>query len=109
MGLLQITAATLAVAGSVFAMPAAPNAAQAKYCDATTSLCYNEWKSSSNIIYRVAIPQATAAPFDIAIQIVAPKTAGWAGIAWGGSMTNNPITMAWPNGDTVMASARMAR
>ena len=103
--IMKVTAAVLALTGAAIAAPAATPAA--KYCDAATTLCYNEFVSPGKVVYRFAIPDtATAAPYDIALQIVAPKATGWAGVAWAGSMTNNPLLVAWPNGDTIVASSR---
>lgn len=110
MVLAKVTA-LLAVIGSVVAVPT-PEAQQVaegtKYCDAATTICYSEY-TVSGISFRIAIPDdATAAPFPVLLQIVAPKAAAWAGIAWGGAMANNPLTVAWPNGDSVVVSSREA-
>lgn len=110
-------AAILALAGSAIAAPCVDDADQAsvkqtaagQYCDTDTTLCYAEYAAGGNIVYRIAYPDtATAAPFDLALQIVAPKATGWAGLAWGGAMTNNPLTVAWANGDSVVVSSRFA-
>ena len=113
---MKVSTALLALAGSAVAAPLDPNfdadveqAVAAKACSASTSLCYNEYAASSGVLYRVAIPStATAAPFDVAIQIVAPKSVGWAGISWGGSMANAPLTMGWANGANVTVASRLA-
>ena len=81
-----------------------------KYCDFLTDICYSEWTSPEKIAFRIAIPEdATPGDFDVLLQIVAPKTVGWAGIAWGGVMTNNPLTVGWANGETTVVSSRSAR
>jgi hypothetical protein len=81
-----------------------------KYCDYLTDICYSEWISPEKIAFRIAIPEdATPGEFDVLFQIVAPKTVGWAGIAWGGVMTNNPLTVGWANGETTVVSSRSAR
>jgi hypothetical protein len=103
MGLLQIVTAAVAVFGAASAAPAGP---AAQTCDAT-GVCWSE-TSAGGIVYRVAIPVATAAPFDVLLQIVAPKATGWAGIAWGGVMTGNPLTLGWVNGTNTVASSRWA-
>lgn len=78
-----------------------------KYCPGGTSICFSEYKiEAQGLIYRIAIPDVQAAPFDILLQIVAPKTVGWAGIAWGGKMSNNPLTVGWPNENTAIVSSR---
>ncbi|KAK5627026.1 hypothetical protein RRF57_002741 [Xylaria bambusicola] len=92
-------AATLLLVGAV-------NAAQ--YCDPVTSVCYSETKAG-DLYVRVAIPMVDQGPFDLLLQLVAPKrTAGWAAIAWGGKMTKNPITVAWANGNKTVVSSRWA-
>lgn len=86
----------------------ASSATPGKYCDAATGVCYYE-TSASNATYRVAIPDVDAAPFDILLQIVAPKSVGWAGVAWGGHMAQNPLTLGWANGNaSTVVSSRWA-
>jgi hypothetical protein len=47
--------------------------------------------------------------FDTVIQILAPKSVGWFGWAWGGHMTYNPLAIAWLNGTSnVVLSPRIA-
>ena len=89
----------LALAGLATAGPLIPR---------QDALTYQEFSPAAGITYRIAIPAGATAPFDIALQIVAPSTVGWAGIGWGGGMLNNPLVVAWPNGDTVTVSARTA-
>lgn len=78
-----------------------------KYCPGSTTVCFSEFLTpTSNIIYRIAIPDVASAPFDILLQIVAPiSTTGWAGLAWGGSMTKNPLTIGWASGSSAIASS----
>ena len=61
------------------------------------------------ITWRIAIPNVAEGPFDILLQVVAPKTVGWAGIAWGGGMLYNPISLGWANENNTLASGRFAR
>jgi hypothetical protein len=79
-----------------------------KYCPGGTQICFSEFiEPTSGIAYRIAIPEVSAAPFDVLLQIVAPiDKAGWAAIAWGGAMNRNPLTVAWPNGNTAVVSSR---
>ncbi|KAL7620091.1 hypothetical protein AAE478_010641 [Parahypoxylon ruwenzoriense] len=65
---------------------------------------------SSYITFRVAIPSPATSgqAYDAVLQVVAPISAGWVGLAWGGSMTNNPLVIGWPNGGSAVASARRA-
>lgn len=113
---MKVTTALLALIATAFAAPldvdVDPDVQQApvvKACVASTGLCYAEYTSTSGVAYRIAIPGAAAtAPFDIAIQIVAPIKIGWAGISWGGAMANAPLTVGWANGANVVVSSRMA-
>ncbi|KAK4455297.1 hypothetical protein QBC34DRAFT_420108 [Podospora aff. communis PSN243] len=109
MGLLGVFATALSLSGAALASPIQERAVAAKYCDAASTLCFSEWVSPEKIAYRFAIPDtATAGNFDVILQIEAPKTVGWAGIAWGGVMTNNPLTVAWANGASAIATTRKA-
>jgi hypothetical protein len=111
---MKVATALLAAAGTALAVPVdfdslSERAVAAKWCDAASSLCYNEYVSAGQAIFRISIPStATAAPFDVAVQIVAPKAVTWAAVSWGGSMTNAPITMGWANGDNVTVATRIA-
>lgn len=80
------------------------------YCSPTTQLCYNEYTTAGGSIFRIAISDAAAGSnFDIALQLVAPTGQGWVGFSFGGSMTQAPLAVAWPNGQTVTASSRWAK
>ncbi|KAH9896345.1 hypothetical protein F4778DRAFT_772208 [Xylariomycetidae sp. FL2044] len=97
------TALALMVASGV--TPAAAQGVQ--YCDVATGVCYSQVETNG-ISYGVAIPAATAPPFDILLQVVAPTSIGWAGIAWGGGMHGNPLTVGWANGASTVVSSRWA-
>ena len=63
------------------------------------------------ITYRVAIPDSAQnyAAFDTVIQVVVPNDVGWAGLAWGGGMTKNPLLVAWrTSSNSVVLSSRWA-
>jgi hypothetical protein len=47
-------------------------------------------------------------PYDIVLQAVVPNSLGWIGLAWGGSMVRNPLTVAYPNGQKPTVSSRWA-
>jgi len=112
MGLLRITTATLALLGSALAAPTemVERSASDKVCDSASKICYTEYVSSSAVSYRVAIPDSAAAgkPFDILLSLTAPKAIGWAAIAWGGAMANNPLTVGWSNAQSAVVSSRRA-
>lgn len=112
MGRLHLAATALVLGNVGLGSPVPQSAAisAAKYCDAATTICYSEWLSPEKIAYRIAIPDtATAGDFDVLLQIEAPQTVGWAAIAWGGVMVNNPLTVGWANGDKSIVSSRSAR
>lgn len=113
MGLLQLTAAALLATTAVLASPVPdiePRSVAGKVCDAATTICYSEYTSPGGVSYRIAIPDnATAGNFDVLVQIVAPKSVGWAGLAWGGVMVNNPLLVAWANGANTVVTSRSAR
>ncbi|KAB5547155.1 hypothetical protein GE09DRAFT_1224175 [Coniochaeta sp. 2T2.1] len=99
--LLLLLGASQVLAGVVAQGEKKRQVSTTKYCPSSTQICFSEFRTpTSNIIYRIAIPDdVAAAPFDILLQIVAPvSTTGWAGLAWGGSMTKNPLTIAWASG-----------
>ncbi|KAH6851370.1 hypothetical protein B0I37DRAFT_404989 [Chaetomium sp. MPI-CAGE-AT-0009] len=111
MGFLHLvgTVLTLGTIGFGTPVPQSGSISAAKYCDAATTICYSEWLSPEKIAYRIAIPDtATTGDFDVLLQIEAPRTVGWAAIAWGGVMVNNPLTVGWANGDKTVVSSRSA-
>ncbi|RYP80286.1 hypothetical protein DL770_006285 [Monosporascus sp. CRB-9-2] len=63
-----------------------------------------------HISYRVAIPASATPgqPYDAVLQVVAPVEVGWAGFAWGGGMTRNPLAVNWASGSTPVVSSRWA-
>jgi hypothetical protein len=79
--------------------------------DAATGLKFASYSSDRGVTYRVAIPATitAGAGFDTVLQVVAPITIGWAGFAWGGTMTYNPLAIMWANGtNNVVVSPRIA-
>ncbi|EDU50215.1 conserved hypothetical protein [Pyrenophora tritici-repentis Pt-1C-BFP] len=75
------------------------------YHDTETGFTFSETKAAatltSNIVYRIAQPANVPAntPYDIVLQVVAPISLGWVGLAWGGGMIRNPLTVGYPNGN----------
>ncbi|KAK0732361.1 hypothetical protein B0T21DRAFT_384676 [Apiosordaria backusii] len=77
-----------------------------KYCSTASgnvpSLCFLQYYISATApTFRVALPSDATnnAAYDTILQIISPITQTWVGFAWGGGMTNNPLTVAWPNGN----------
>jgi hypothetical protein len=98
----------------VLGRPAAQADSAVAYVDQETGFTFSEYlvpfSLSQNLVFRVATPASAqqGSPFDIVLQIVAPSNTGWAAVAWGGSMVKNPITVGWPNGQSVTISSRWA-
>ena len=84
------------------------------YLDPETGFTFSETRAAatltSNIIYRIAQPANIPAgePYDVVLQVIAPKSLGWVGLAWGGSMIRNPLTVSYPNGQKPTVSSRWA-
>lgn len=83
------------------------------YIDPETGFTFSEFKAAytltSNIVYRIAVASnAPSGAYDIVIQVVTPNQVGWNGLAWGGSMVKNPLTVAYPNGNKATVSSRWA-
>jgi hypothetical protein len=90
-------------------LAAAPSGA-IKYYDVMTGFNFTQY-TAQNINYRIAVPSnaTKATPYDVVLQIVAPLTScGWAGFAWGGGMTYQPLTIVWANGQNPVVSSRVA-
>ena len=78
-------------------------------CDAATKICYSSYtNAASGLAFGIALPKTVSDPYDAIIKITAPNNITWAGFAWGGQMVWNPLTVAWPNGTSGVASARFA-
>ncbi len=102
--------ATVVVAVLAGGVAAAPVSATAQYCDGATGICFSEVTVGvAPITWRIAIPAVEEGPFDVLLQVIAPKSVAWAGLAWGGGMLYNPISLGWPNGNSTVATARFAR
>ena len=78
--------------------------------DPETGLNWASFTTERGLTFRVAVPEEVTetADFDTAFQIIAPAHLGWVGLAWGGSMTYNPLAVSWPNGQEVTVSSRIA-
>ncbi|KAF6834600.1 cellobiose dehydrogenase [Colletotrichum plurivorum] len=82
---------------------------QSTYCD-SLGRCFASYTTEGGITFGFAIPEGATSgqPYDAILQVTAPIEVGWAGLAWGGSMTYNPLTIVWVNGEEVTVSSRMA-
>lgn len=85
------------------------------YNDPQTGFTFSQYQAAYSlagkyITFRIAVPSDAQrdAPFDAVVQIVSPSDVGWLGLAWGGGMTYNPLTVSWENGNTAVISSRYA-
>ncbi|KAB5559525.1 hypothetical protein GE09DRAFT_1113264 [Coniochaeta sp. 2T2.1] len=85
------------------------------YNDPETGFTFAQYQatyslSGKYITVRIAVPSdaQTGSPYDSVVQIVAPSEVGWVGLAWGGSMTYNPLGVSWANGGSAVVSSRYA-
>ncbi|KAK0709205.1 hypothetical protein B0T26DRAFT_653749 [Lasiosphaeria miniovina] len=79
--------------------------------DSVTGLNYSSYTNDRHITYRVAIPDPLPGnlEYDTVLQVIAPIDVGWAGLAWGGAMTYNPLAIVWANGtNNVVVASRIA-
>ncbi|KAF2728453.1 CBD9-like protein [Polyplosphaeria fusca] len=89
-------------------------AVAAPYYDAETGFTFSEQRIActltSNVLFRFAVPNnvPTGQKYDVVLQVVAPNAVGWAGMAWGGSMVQNPLTVGWQNGQNTVTTSRWA-
>ncbi|KAH8726946.1 hypothetical protein GQ44DRAFT_612935 [Phaeosphaeriaceae sp. PMI808] len=102
------------VAGRPSPEPSHLEARAVTFVDQETGFTFSESKAaatlSSNIIYRIATPAnvPSGQSYDIVLQVVAPNSLGWVGLAWGGSMIRNPLTVSYPNNQKPTVSSRWA-
>ncbi|GAP93364.2 putative cbd9-like protein [Rosellinia necatrix] len=80
------------------------------FLDADTGITFQSATNSEGVTYRLALPADASAekPYDVIIQVVAPLEMGWVAWAWGGSMTYNPLTVVWADGENPVHSSRQA-
>ncbi|KAI1879797.1 hypothetical protein JX265_001418 [Neoarthrinium moseri] len=100
MKLNAATAATMALGASA--------AGTLNYTDSSTGISFSGYSDGKGYLFGMALPETIGT--DVIIQLVAPATdgTGWAGFDFGMEMANKLLLVAWPNGEAVMTSARMA-
>ena len=107
-----------AASGSRLADSLAASAAESVvYKDPDTGLTFSQnfglYKSDGRgVTFRVAIPSGVSSytPFRAVVQIVVPNDVGWAGLAWSGSMTKNPLLTFWRGSNNApILSSRWAK
>ncbi|KAF1994173.1 iron reductase domain protein [Amniculicola lignicola CBS 123094] len=70
-----------------------------KYYDTTSGITYSSITHNNGVTYRVALPE-NGTVSDAILQIVSPNSFAWCGFAWGGHMTQNPLSVGWATRDT---------
>lgn len=84
--------------------------AAAPYTDPNTGITFetNFVSDVDGFSFGMVFPETITT--DFIAQLVVPLTdgAGWGGISFGGAMTEHLMFIAWPNGDEVMTSFRLA-
>lgn len=104
MKLSAVAAGIAGLTGSALAQDSVP------VTDAETGITFQAFTNPEGVSYGIALPAnaSAAGGYDIILQVTAPIEIGWTGIAWGGAMVYNPLSIVWPNGESVVASPRMA-
>jgi cellobiose dehydrogenase (acceptor) len=77
------------------------------YTDDNSGITFNGY-NNAGFRFGIALPESPTT--DFIAQIVAPvnSTGGWGGFSMGSSMAGNLLVVAWPNGDEVVSSFRLA-
>lgn len=81
----------------------------APFTDANTGITFETYLDTDmSFSFGMVLPETIGT--DFIGQMVVPLTdgAGWGGVSLGGSMTDNLILVAWPNGDDIVTSFRLA-
>ncbi|KAI1346709.1 hypothetical protein F5Y01DRAFT_330472 [Xylaria sp. FL0043] len=78
--------------------------------DPETGFTFSDYQAQfvigQSITFRVAVPSPAPANYDLVFQIIAPNAVGWAGLAWGASMINDPLTIGWAYSNQGVVSVR---
>ncbi|KAJ4398966.1 hypothetical protein N0V85_006146 [Neurospora sp. IMI 360204] len=85
--------------------------------DSETGLTYSQnfalYKADGRgITFRIAISSdvSSNSAYDAVVQVIVPNDVGWAGLAWGGTMTKNPLMVFWRGSNNKpVLSSRWAR
>ncbi|KAM0808321.1 putative DOMON domain-containing protein [Seiridium cardinale] len=86
----------------------------AAYRDPETDFLFSQYAASyaigKTVTFRIAIPSTAMAtvPYGAVLQVYSPIELGWTGVAGGGTMVTNPLTVAWANENTAVVTARWA-
>ncbi|KAF2260566.1 CBD9-like protein [Lojkania enalia] len=76
------------------------------YTDPQSGITFNTFiEPSSGYFFGIALPEDTSNNTDF-IATLGSKGTGWSGVSLGGGMLNKLLIVAWPNGQSVVASFR---
>ncbi|KAF5672505.1 cellobiose dehydrogenase [Fusarium heterosporum] len=100
---LSSAAALLGLAGTSVAQGIRSSA----YTDPKTGIDFQRYWTKGYSL-GIAVPETLGS--DVIAQMVFPleEKKGWAGISFGGGMINSLLFVAWPNGDDIVTSFRLA-
>lgn len=104
---MRSTVQNLAALAGLVSTAAAATAAP--YTDPNTGITFETYlESSLAFSWGMVFPETMGT--DFIGQLVVPLTdgAGWGGISFGGDMTEHLLFVAWPNGDDIVTSFRLA-
>ncbi|KAF2106893.1 hypothetical protein BDV96DRAFT_472929, partial [Lophiotrema nucula] len=74
-----------------------------KYYDPTSGITYASITHANGVTYRIALPP-NSVDSDAILQMVSPNDVAWCGLAWGGHMTQNPLSVSWSTGQGTSAN-----
>ncbi len=102
---VQVLGSVVALAST--ALSQAPASVQS--CDTAAGICFSTYTdATTGISVGISLPQNVTDPYDAIVKVVSPVTNTWVGFSWGGTMTWNPLSVAWPNAKTAVVSSRFA-
>jgi len=86
---------------------AAALAQTTSWCDSASAICFQRYYDQDlGVSIAVAAPETDSGEF--IMEVTAPSTFGWTGVALGESMLQNLMLVVWPNGNEVMVSPRIS-
>jgi len=95
---------------SITALFTAMGIAQAQdatdFTDPATGICFQTFSHTSGFKFGVALPATPSG--DLIGYLAGPKSVAWGGGDLGASMVGKVLIVAWPNGNEVVGSTRLA-
>ncbi|KAE8353210.1 hypothetical protein BDV28DRAFT_133546 [Aspergillus coremiiformis] len=88
----------------------AANFNSSAYSDAATGIDFQRWcDESTGYCFGLALPETVDSDFIGQLFVPLSSSNGWGGVSIGSTMTKSLLIGAWPNGDSVVASLRLAQ